>query len=708
MVALSLIVLLASLNHECHSVKSASFKDLNSGTLYNSSATVKDLKSGGLNCHYRNDSGHDRFIQCVPGATCFTVVDVLYHATHSSSSIRIQGCWSEQSVKQVQDLTQCNVTKCIAIDVSSDSDHVNQTKPKPFFCCCSRGLCNSKMHFPVNHPLYPTRNAGNQKQAQSNNNGIAILAGIAGSVLFVSILAIGFCHYKKKQMAARHNRKTQTVQNMSSSEPPFSAPYSYSQPSEACPLVPSVDISQLQIKQQLYKSRNATIQLHELHGQIVAVKIFPSKSSLRWHNEKEIYQLIGPHPNVTQMITHGLMQQCNSFEGYIIMEYHPRGTLQNYLNNVTLSWLQMIKMTYSLANALAYVHGESKETISRPYSRGSVAHRNLSNRNVLVKSDGSCALADFGHALCIMGDCPIAESQYIQLATNDEHSRMYMAPELFTHSLAQSDEWGTSLKQVDCYALGLLFWEISVRCHDMVMPGHEVPDSRLPFEVELGCYPPMNTLREFVLDKNARPLFPNEWITNDFTVTYLKTIICALWDSEEGARLTASCAMNRIAQIKNITITEQSAILDCNLALDYNNENFVIDGEAVSLLNQQVVSSSSCNEMHQMSNIRNSVADSSSGVSSCSSHKVQVLKAPAASINDEIDKLPEIVAPSPKHECPASECVHQENPPSLCQQHEELTVPQRQVAASFAIFNLECPVKVPLMTSNDASSQCMI
>ena len=45
-----------------------------------------------------------------------------------------------------------------------------------------------------------------------------------------------------------------------------------------------------------------------------------------------------------------------------------------------------------------------------------------------------------------------------------------MAPEVLDGSILHRD-WTASFKQADRYGLGLLFWELSRRCHDIVKVG---------------------------------------------------------------------------------------------------------------------------------------------------------------------------------------------------------------------------------------------
>ncbi|XP_023311750.1 bone morphogenetic protein receptor type-2 [Anoplophora glabripennis] len=89
-----------------------------------------------------------------------------------------------------------------------------------------------------------------------------------------------------------------------------------------------------------------------------------------------------------------------------------------------------------------------------------IAHRDLKSKNILVKSNGTCAIGDLG--LAVRHDI-ITDTVDIPL-NNRVGTKRYMAPEVLeeTMNIDQFD----SFKRADVYALGLIFWEISRRCND--------------------------------------------------------------------------------------------------------------------------------------------------------------------------------------------------------------------------------------------------
>ena len=68
------------------------------------------------------------------------------------------------------------------------------------------------------------------------------------------------------------------------------------------------------------------------------------------------------------------------------------GSLFDYLNRTQVDINTLIKMVLSIAHGLAHLHGEILGTQGKP----AIAHRDLKSKNILVKTNGSCCIADLG------------------------------------------------------------------------------------------------------------------------------------------------------------------------------------------------------------------------------------------------------------------------------------------------------------------------
>lgn len=107
---------------------------------------------------------------------------------------------------------------------------------------------------------------------------------------------------------------------------------------------------------------------------------------------------------------------------WLITDYHERGSLFDYLSKNTVDIGGMLKMAASIANGLAHLHMEILGTQGKP----AIAHRDLKSKNILVKSNGTCAIADLG--LAVRYD---SLSNSVDIPPNTRvGTRRYLAPEV--------------------------------------------------------------------------------------------------------------------------------------------------------------------------------------------------------------------------------------------------------------------------------------
>lgn len=85
----------------------------------------------------------------------------------------------------------------------------------------------------------------------------------------------------------------------------------------------------------------------------------------------------------------------SSTQLWLITHYHEHGSLYDFLQRQTLEPQLALRLAVSAACGLAHLHVEIFGTQGKP----AIAHRDLKSRNVLVKSNLQCCLADLGELL---------------------------------------------------------------------------------------------------------------------------------------------------------------------------------------------------------------------------------------------------------------------------------------------------------------------
>ena len=172
----------------------------------------------------------------------------------------------------------------------------------------------------------------------------------------------------------------------------------------------------------------------ESDGEQVVLKILnarPNDDPELFQRFLQEYNIISSvqHNNVVRIYDHGFSETC----AYIAMEYLARGTLKEAIAE-GLSKRQALSLLAQIAGGLAAIH-----------ERG-IIHRDLKPANIMVRDDGTIAIADFGIAK--------------KLQEASEHTRYgqlfgtpyYVAPELIDGLPASP--------RSDLYSLGIVFYEL--------------------------------------------------------------------------------------------------------------------------------------------------------------------------------------------------------------------------------------------------------
>ena len=196
----------------------------------------------------------------------------------------------------------------------------------------------------------------------------------------------------------------------------------------------------------------------EYLGEKVAVKKFASRDEHSWFRETEIYNtVLLRHENILGFFASDMVSNIGVTELWLITQYHPNGSLYDYLNLEGVSPSVLVRMIISICNGLSHLHTEIHGTMAKP----AIAHRDIKSKNILVRNDLQCCIADFG--LAVMKDSR-ADSK-INMPTNPRQgTKRYMAPEILSETMNMG--YFDSFKQADIYALGLVMWEICRKCSD--------------------------------------------------------------------------------------------------------------------------------------------------------------------------------------------------------------------------------------------------
>ncbi|KAG8182062.1 hypothetical protein JTE90_013992 [Oedothorax gibbosus] len=451
--------------------------------------------------------------RCPSTTFCYSLWQV--DASNKNITVLVaQGCWSAAEF-------DCRKDECIS--TKKPQKAINNTTTK--FCCCQGNFCNVNVSdaFLVEDDSESTP----RFVEPTSNNWIVIISVIISAILLVAIaLVVIMCRPTQKPNPDSVHLKEPIL-----------------------PPSPTFNLENLNIAESIGHGRYGRVFRGVLYGQSVAVKIFPSQHRNNYLNERFIYCLpFMEHSCLPKLIGAEERKGPDERPEYLlVLSYAPNGCLQEYLTSRTIDWPSLCKMAQSITQGLAHLHMEIRKDGKL---KECVAHRDLTSRNIVIKADGSCMLVDFGFAIRICGskyymngDEQVAESTSLV----DVGTLRYMAPEVLEGAVNLRD-CEASLKQIDVYSLGLIFWELATRCSDLFQ-GLEVPEYKAPFVAEIGLHPTMEQLQHLVVKRKSRPLFPDIWKDTNPAVRALKETIEDCWDQDAEARLTALCVEERLVEL---------------------------------------------------------------------------------------------------------------------------------------------------------------
>ncbi|GAB1288179.1 Bone morphogenetic protein receptor type-1B [Apodemus speciosus] len=267
-------------------------------------------------------------------------------------------------------------------------------------------------------------------------------------------------------------------------------------------LVQRTIAKQIQMVKQIGKGRYGEVWMGKWRGEKVAVKVFFTTEEASWFRETEIYQtVLMRHENILGFIAADIKGTGSWTQLYLITDYHENGSLYDYLKSTTLDAKSMLKLAYSSVSGLCHLHTEIFSTQGKP----AIAHRDLKSKNILVKKNGTCCIADLGLAVKFISD-----TNEVDIPPNTRvGTKRYMPPEVLDESLNRNHF--QSYIMADMYSFGLILWEIARRC----VSGGIVEEYQLPYHDLVPSDPSYEDMREIVCMKKLRPSFPNRWSSDE-------------------------------------------------------------------------------------------------------------------------------------------------------------------------------------------------
>ncbi|XP_061082078.1 bone morphogenetic protein receptor type-2-like [Conger conger] len=486
-------------------------------------------------------SAENTTVRCSRGSRCFG----LWEKTRDGD-IRLvkQGCWTH-----IGDQQDCHDDRCVVTTTPSQIQNGTYR-----FCCCAKDMCN--VNFTEDFPLPTPTNAQPPFPRPLYREETIIIALASVSIVAIVIVALFFGY-----RVLTGDRK-QGLHNMDMME--------------AAASEPSLDLDSLKLLELIGRGRYGSVYKGSLDERPVAVKVFTYANRQNFANERAIYRLpLLEHDNIARFIVGDERITADGrMEYLLVMEYYPHGSLCRYLSMQTGDWASCCRLAHSVTRGLAYLH---TELLRGDVYKPAVSHRDLNSRNVLVKNDGTCVISDFGLSMKLTGNRLVRPGEEENAAISEVGTIRYMAPEVLEGAVNLRD-CESALKQVDMYAVGLIYWEIFMRCSDL-FPGEAVPEYQMAFQAEAGNHPSFEDMQVLVSREKQRPKFPEAWKENSLAVRSLKETMEDCWDQDAEARLTAQCAEERMAELLLIwdrnksvspTVNPMSTVLQNERNLSHN------------------------------------------------------------------------------------------------------------------------------------------
>ncbi|XP_062858936.1 bone morphogenetic protein receptor, type IAb [Trichomycterus rosablanca] len=396
--------------------------------------------------------------------------------------------------------------------------------------CCSTDFCNRDLQ-----PTLPP--PGIQDPLFGSAHWLAFLISV--TVCCFTLIAITIvCYYRYKTARRRYQRDLEQDEifiPVGESLKDLISPSSTGSGSGLPLLVQRTIAKQIQMVRQIGKGRYGEVWLGRWRGEKVAVKVFFTREETSWFRETEIYQtVLMRHENILGFIAADIKGTGTFTQLFLITDYHENGSLYDYLKFTTLDTQTLLKLAYSAACGLCHLHTEIYGTQGKP----AIAHRDLKSKNILIKKNGTCCIADLGLAVKFNSDTNEVD---VPLSTR-MGTRRYMAPEVLDETINKSQFQAYIM--ADIYSYALVVWEMARRC----VTGGIVEEYQLPYWDAVPSDPSYDDMKEVVCVKGVRPTLSNRWNSDECLRAMLK-LMSECWAHNPASRLTALRVKKTLAKM---------------------------------------------------------------------------------------------------------------------------------------------------------------
>ncbi|XP_023935564.1 bone morphogenetic protein receptor type-1B isoform X2 [Bicyclus anynana] len=445
-----------------------------------------------------------------PGGYCFVAVEELYDDSGLVVLERTAGCLPPDE----SGLMQCK--------------KVPHQNPKAIECC-EKDYCNRRLRPQLPEPPPDVTETPGLRPAGSVPHTALVAAALCAALL--AFLAAFWLLFRMRRRGCKRPP--------SPPAPAHSSEISSGSGSGLPLLVQRTVAKQIQMVESIGKGRYGEVWLARWRGEKVAVKVFFTTEEASWFRETEIYQtVLMRHENILGFIAADIKGTGSWTQMLLITDYHENGSLHDYLQTVVLDTQGLMTMAYSIVSGLAHLHMDIFGTKGKP----AIAHRDIKSKNILVKRNGQCAIADFGLAVRY-----VAERNEVDIAPNTRvGTRRYMAPEVLDEKLDVTNF--EAFKMADMYSLGLVMWEMCRRCTTGDKAQY-VEAYALPYHEHVPSDPSFDDMHAVVVGQRARPPLPARWRASP-TLLALAALMAECWHHNPPVRLTALRVKKTLAKFR--------------------------------------------------------------------------------------------------------------------------------------------------------------